>query len=67
MGSSNRTTGGWQTDPPYSTETLGNFDDELISGRWIQTGPMGERPITIEWRLRYAMPRKVLVAARVAT
>jgi hypothetical protein len=29
-------------------------------------GADGERPITIEWRLRYAMPREVLVAERVA-
>jgi hypothetical protein len=29
-------------------------------------GADGERPITIEWRLRYAMPREVLVAGRVA-
>ena len=29
-------------------------------------GAEGERPITIEWRLKYAMPREVLVAGRVA-
>jgi hypothetical protein len=29
-------------------------------------GADGERPITIEWRLRYAMPWEVLVAGRVA-
>ncbi len=29
MGSSNRTTGGWDTDPPHPTETMGKFDDEL--------------------------------------
>ena len=29
-------------------------------------GAEGERPITIEWRLRYAMPREVLVQGRVA-
>lgn len=26
----------------------------------------GERPITIEWQLRYAMPREVLAAGRIA-
>ena len=26
----------------------------------------GERPITIEWKLRYAMPREVLAAGRIA-
>jgi hypothetical protein len=29
-------------------------------------GAEGERPITIEWRLRYPMPREVLVTGRVA-
>ena len=29
-------------------------------------GAEGERPITIEWRLRYAMPREVLATGRVA-
>jgi len=29
-------------------------------------GASGERPITIEWRLRYAMPHEVLTAGRVA-
>jgi hypothetical protein len=29
-------------------------------------GDKDERPITIEWRLRYAMPHEVLMAGRVA-
>ena len=29
-------------------------------------GAEGERPITIEWRLKYAMPREVLLTGRVA-